>query len=58
MSLWTAFAWSSSEGVAGAVFVRVTVRLMFGFRPDASGGVLVGRSLDSLITRLGVKLIR
>ena len=43
--------------MAGAVFVRVTVRLIFGFRPDASGGVLEGRLLDSLITGFGVKMI-
>ena len=50
MLLWRALAWSSSKGVLGAfVLVRVMVRLILGFKPDASGGVLRGRSVDIFI---------
>ena len=45
MLLWRALAWSSTVGVLGAVFVR----LILGFKPDASGGVLGGKSVDIVI---------
>lgn len=51
MLLWRALAWSSGEGVGGpVVLLRVSVRLILGLRPDASGGVLRGKSGDNLIS--------